>query len=426
MTYLLISNLALLLFFLIYRYGLRKFTFFSLNRWYLLSSVLIAYLFPLLLFVEFQVPEVVQVTLPLLDLTNKEISGTVESPEIYGSNTNWMEVIYWLGVGVALAWFGFRIFKITSRKYSKQEQGNYSFLGKIHLDVKREDSSLIQAHEEIHVKQRHSYDLIFIELFRAFNWFNPVFIWIRDELKFQHECIVDAHFDDNKVAYAELLLAYAMNVHPSRLSHEFSNKSLLKERIKMIFKHRSNSKNKVFYLSILPLAILLVGLIVNCKSPEKEKAASDNMVSESTSSPSAEDASQAASGENDKQISKEDIPVPIVTDPKNNTVYDFDKLDIDPSYPGGIDKFRREVAENLVYPKEALEAEVVGKIELSFVIDKLGDLTDIQVVKDLGYGIGEAAIKSLKSTKKWKAGIINGETVKARYTLPIRMDLRVQ
>lgn len=425
MTYLLISNLALLLFFLIYRYGLRKFTFFSLNRWYLLSSVLIAYLFPLLLFVEFQVPEVVQVTLPLLDLTTKEISGTAESPVMYGSSTNWMEVIYWLGVGVTLAWFGFRIFKITSRKYSKQEQGNYSFLGKIHLDVKREDSSLIQAHEEIHVKQRHSFDLIFIELFRAFNWFNPVFIWIRDELKFQHECIVDAHFDDNKVAYAELLLAYAMNVHPSRLSHEFSNKSLLKERIKMIFKHRSNSKNKVFYLSILPLAILLVGLIVNCKSPEKEKAASDNMVSESTSPQDSADANQAASAENDKQISKEDIPDPVVTYP-DNIVYDFDKIEVYPAYPGGIEKFRREVAENLVYPKEALDAEVVGKIELSFVIDKQGNLTDIQVIKDLGYGTGEAAIKSLKSTKKWSAGIINGKTVNARYTLPIQMDLRNQ
>src|SRR5690606_24029263 len=125
------------------------------------------------------------------------------------------------------------------------------------LNVKTEDSKMIQEHEYIHVKQGHSYDIMFMEIIRVFIWFNPILIWIREELKYQHEFIVDEQFSGNQVAYADLLVAYAMNVHPNQLSHEFSNKSLLKERINMIFKDKSNTRNRLFYLSILPLAVLI-------------------------------------------------------------------------------------------------------------------------------------------------------------------------
>src|SRR5690606_38958844 len=195
----------------------------------------------------------------------------------------WMQLGYWLGVLIAAGLLISRVLQlVVSRLSVRNIHGSYSFFNIVKLNVKNEDTKMIRAHEDIHVKQGHSYDIMFMEIIRVFNWFNPLLIWIRDELKYQHEFIVDEQFAENKVAYAELLVAYAMNVHPNQLSHEFSNKSLLKERINMIFKDKSNTRNRLFYLSVLPIAALIMSLVVNCKSPNKDKTERTAVVEENT------------------------------------------------------------------------------------------------------------------------------------------------
>ncbi len=105
-----------------------------------------------------------------------------------------------------------------------------------------------------------------------------------------------------------------------------------------------------------------------------------------------------------------------------NQVYDFESVEVPASYPGGIDAFRKFVA-TMQYPQAAIDAGVKGVVELSFVIDKDGSLTDIKVVKDVSYGTGQAAINQLKKSKKWQPAIQNGRKVPVRYSLPIRLDL---
>ena len=453
MTYLLISNLSLALFFLIYRYGLRKLTFFTMNRWYLLSSVLIAYIMPLFLFIELQVPEIMQITLPVLDLTGNAVQVSPTSAEVQSQQPgwladNWMQLGYWLGVLIAAVLLLSRVLQLVIGRLSVGNiHGSYSFFNIVKLNVKNEDTKFIREHEDIHVKQGHSYDIMFMEIIRVFNWFNPLLIWIRDELKYQHEFIVDEQFADNKVAYAELLVAYAMNVHPNQLSHEFSNKSLLKERINMIFKDKSNTRNRLFYLSILPIAALIMGLVVNCKSPNKDKTESTVVVEENTNpqisadsnnnaevdqgTVSNEDQGISSGQENDLKKDSEvkdankanphDEPGKKVTG--NFGVFEFDQVEVKPTYPGGIDKFRQEVGQNLEYPQEAIDAGIRGKIELSFVIGKDGEIKDVKVIKDLNYGTGQAAVNALKGTKKWSPGIAYGFPADVRYILPIRLDL---
>jgi len=106
-----------------------------------------------------------------------------------------------------------------------------------------------------------------------------------------------------------------------------------------------------------------------------------------------------------------------------NKVYNFEAVEVQASYPDGINEFRKFVNNAFVYPSGAIEAGVKGTIELSFVIDKNGNLTDITVVRDLSHGTGEAAIKALKKSKKWNPAVQNGRTVPVRYSLPIRLDL---
>ena len=93
-----------------------------------------------------------------------------------------------------------------------------------------------------------------------------------------------------------------------------------------------------------------------------------------------------------------------------------------PKYSESIAKFREFVSENFKNP--TIDRDFKGQIILQFIIEKDGSLTDIKVIRDLGYGTGTEAIRVLKKSKKWKAGIIDGKPVRVRYTLPIQVDVK--
>lgn len=98
-------------------------------------------------------------------------------------------------------------------------------------------------------------------------------------------------------------------------------------------------------------------------------------------------------------------------------------LDKMPEFPGGIEKFYKYVGKNFNNP-ETDEAKTL-KVYVSFVIEKDGSMTDIQVKRDPGYGLGREAIRVLKSLKtKWEPGILNGKPVRTAYNLPITVQIQ--
>lgn len=102
----------------------------------------------------------------------------------------------------------------------------------------------------------------------------------------------------------------------------------------------------------------------------------------------------------------------------------FESVEIQPEPPGGMAAFRKWIAENYQYPQGAIDQGVKGTVQVSFVVEKDGSLTDVKVIRDLSYGTGQAAINLLKKAKKWNAGIQNGRPVRVAYTLPIRLNLQ--
>lgn len=102
----------------------------------------------------------------------------------------------------------------------------------------------------------------------------------------------------------------------------------------------------------------------------------------------------------------------------------FQSVEINPMPPGGMRAFMEYVGRNYDYPQEAIEAGVNGMVQLSFVVETDGSLTDMKIVRDLGYGTGEAAIRVLQSSSKWSPGVQNGRPVRVAYTLPIRLNLQ--
>jgi len=111
---------------------------------------------------------------------------------------------------------------------------------------------------------------------------------------------------------------------------------------------------------------------------------------------------------------------------EDEQVYSTVSIEQMPDFPGGIAKFYSHVSKNYNYPAAAREKGVSGRVIVSFIIEKDGSLTDIKVLRDLGMGTGEEAIRLLKNSPKWRAGMQNGRSVRVQYTLPIMLNLDAQ
>ncbi len=104
---------------------------------------------------------------------------------------------------------------------------------------------------------------------------------------------------------------------------------------------------------------------------------------------------------------------------EDNTVYNTAGIEVKPDFPGGMDKFYAYIAKNYRTPEEE---GLKGKVYVTFVVEKDGSLTDIKVLRDIGYGTGKEAIRVLKSAPKWNPGEQNGKKVRCTFSLPIAIQ----
>lgn len=104
---------------------------------------------------------------------------------------------------------------------------------------------------------------------------------------------------------------------------------------------------------------------------------------------------------------------------EDNNIYNTAGIEVKPDFPGGIEKFYKFVSKNYQVPEEE---GLKGKVFVSFVVEKDGSLTDIKVLRDIGYGTGKEAIRVLKTCPKWNPGEQNGKKVRVLYSLPISIQ----
>lgn len=101
-------------------------------------------------------------------------------------------------------------------------------------------------------------------------------------------------------------------------------------------------------------------------------------------------------------------------------VYTIDSLQTKPEFEGGIEKFQKFIRYNFKYYEE--EIPVKGIVEVNFIVEKDGKLTTINIIKDVGYGTGNEAIRVLKKAPKWTPGTQNNKPVRVLHHLSIPMD----
>src|SRR5690606_28133911 len=259
--YLLLVNIAVVLSYSLYYFSFRKLTFFQWNRVYLLSTAFFALLIPIGLFIDLSTFFEDDIIIPMVN-----VHEFIDIPIVLYVQQNsslylvdvlkWIYIVGLIGSVSIMLW---RLWHVRKMFQADAPFLGFSFFNKMFLGKEVKSYKSIERHEEIHIEQGHSYDILFMELFKALNWFNPLVYHMSNEIKLQHECIADELSSEDKVAYVELVVDHALCVLKNLLVHEFSNQSFLKKRIMMLFKNKSSKNKRFLYLGIIP-AVLVVGI----------------------------------------------------------------------------------------------------------------------------------------------------------------------
>ncbi|MCB4797864.1 M56 family metallopeptidase [Neotamlana laminarinivorans] len=283
MAYLLKVSAIVGLFYLTYKLLLQKDTFFKQNRWFLLFGLGVSFLVPLYVITEY----VTYTPMVLSDFTfNTKTTATTKT-------FNFIDVLPYLYItGVAIFSLRFllqfaAIFKVIKCP-NKRKEGHYifiesetaaspfSFFNWIVYNPEQFTHTELQqiiTHEKIHAKQKHSFDVILANLACVILWFNP-FIWLyQKDLKQNLEFLADySAFKavSCKKQYQYTLLKQSLPTHQLALSNAFYN-SLIKKRIVMLHKSKSNNMNRIKCLAVLPLiALFLMSFNTRTVYVEKE------------------------------------------------------------------------------------------------------------------------------------------------------------
>jgi periplasmic protein TonB len=117
----------------------------------------------------------------------------------------------------------------------------------------------------------------------------------------------------------------------------------------------------------------------------------------------------------------------VVEAPKDNTDYDktFTKVEIESDFPGGIAAWYRYLTKNLVYPDEAVSAEVQGQVVVRFIVDKEGNVSEVEAISGPNE-LKDAAVTVIKKSGKWNPAIQNGRKVKSYKSQPVNFKLEAQ
>ena len=419
LSYLSITSLYLILFYGCYALLLHRNTFFELNRAYLLTSIVLSLMLP---FVE--LPTGTADSLPVGTLTLPIfVVGVASSDQSYSLTlTQWIWLVYAFGVAVMLVRLGLNLRAITNlikRGTSERRPGlilvrlpddsTPSFSFGRYLVLNYTDaltpSDALMRHEEAHINQFHTADVLFLELVQAMFWFNPVLWLYKRALQEIHEFLADrtavrqvsaSEVTLNQASvqptYAQQLVAYALDSPFTALTTPFASKSTLKQRIVMLQKPASHRRALLSYALVLPLAACLV----MCTQSEQDH--SQSVVAPITGQASARKAVKV-----DGEI--------------------FTVVEHVPEFPGGMEALGNYLFQNLKYPAAARNANAQGRVFVSFVVTKTGEITDVNVLKGIGFGTEEEAIRVVTQMPKWKPAMHGGKVVNVKFNLPINFQM---
>ena len=271
--YLLKSVGCLVVFFAFYKLFLERENMHTFKRFYLLGSILASFGIPFITFTEYIEP-----TEPLVSILTTESTSIVTQTEVAFNYMPIIWTIYGLGV-LFFAWkFGKNlrsmIQKIRKNPHYKNKNlfhvllqtptTPHTFFSYIFLNKKNFETNAIPQevldHEEVHAKQWHSLDILFIEILQVIFWFNPLFYTIKHSIKLNHEFLADRAVLKSGIdtaVYQKTILAFSSSACSPSLANSI-NYSFIKKRFTVMKKH--TSKNSVWLRSFILLPLIAISI----------------------------------------------------------------------------------------------------------------------------------------------------------------------
>jgi len=412
--YLLKVSIALSMFYLLYMLCLRGDTFLKIRRFFFLFAALFSVVFP---FVKIEIPvgKEAPVQIPSYWLSDLEAGAVIAQP-LQDSQINITGIIILILGAISLVFifrFLIQLFSIVRLRMNNEtedfstcriirindnETSPFSFFRWIFINTANSSNDKLEevlAHEQVHVSQYHSVDVMLYELLCICFWWNP-FAWLlKREMKINLEYLADegvlrAGFDSKEYQY---ILLKATNKNTGIPLINNFNVSQLKKRIAMMNKKETYIVKAAKYLLAVPLGLsLLFGNAV--------QASSTSLIE-----------------------TIEEVTQDVKQNPKKKEGV-FNTVEVMPIFPGGEKAMHKFISDNLKYPVKAVEGKVQGRVVVRFIVSKEGNITDTEVVRSLSAETDAEALRVMKMMPKWTPGKQNGAAVDVYFTLPIVFSLQ--
>ncbi len=474
---------------LILGYGilLRKERQYQKMRFYLIGSTLLSLIIPLL-------------KLPKISFGQEEsaISGAELQPMTVNAfpiastvqDSFWsLELLIWIYALVSALFLLrflaniFQIFRLEKRSsYEKLHnlyvrkvgniEGSFTFFNWIFLnkeiDKNHDDYHIILKHEKAHVSLGHSYDLLFLELFKVCFWWVPSIWFLNKEIRKIHEYQADAyalktyHIDQ----YSSILISSTLATHGLSLASSFHDGFIFKRLNAMKQKAKTVSLWKLGALTALS-ALLLIAFACSEELNQDIKAMGElsnaipfDELPENLQVDLAEIKDQLSFVQIEQQeghafTNVSEWPEMKALDSELIHTIQFDKskkhlivalkkdaslfehvsatskldgnvftiVENQPEYEGGMPAFYEYVASQVKYPLEARKNDVEGTVYVQFIVEKDGILTDIKAVKGIGYGCDAEAVRVMQGIQSFSPGKQRGKSVRVRMLMPVKFKL---
>jgi TonB family protein len=435
-------------FYLVYSIMISRDTSYKRNRLYILLSLLSALIFPLITLLTLKpwniqffgkiLSEVfVTATANTNKALNQGISLSVLLQMIYSI---YIIVVFIFIIKLLIDLLNLLFLIIRHRDEGSQiirfhgfNTSGFSAMGYVFINTKLspEDAGEIIRHEQNHLKQNHFIDIIFIELVKAVQWFNPVVYLYNRSLRAIHEYQADQECLSSGVPminYQSLLLSQVFKSRAFNLTNSFSNPSLIKKRIVMMTKRRTSPFANAKMLIVVPV-IGVVFLAISAysvipKSSVKQIVpviSTQNSLTESRSDlmpapppppppPPYSDSKGNAKVLKEESTGKSDEPFVVVEEM--------------PMFPGGDGALLQYISKNTKYPENAKEQNIQGKVIVRFCVTPDGGVSLASVLKGVSPELDAEAMRVVNTLPSFQPGRQGGKAVPVWYMVPIEFSLK--
>lgn len=396
-NYLLELSVIHVAFMLGYWFFLRKEGQYAKMRLYLIGTTLLALTIPLLKLPKLLFGSKEPIEAILMETVALDAMALTPTPDV--STWNY-DLLIWMYIAIC----GFFLFKFFSsvlkliyleRKSSYEKfnnlyirrvsniKGSFTFFNWIFLsdeiDKNQQDYHAILKHEKAHACLGHTYDLVFFELFKVCFWWLPTTWFIINEIKTVHEYQADYHAlkTCNVEQYSTILITSTLKTNGLILTSSFHDGLILKRLKAMKQQVKNVSPWKLGALSALGVLLFIVF------------ACSEEL-------------------ENKEIGNQEEV---------------FTAVEELPEFEGGMDAFYKYIGKEIRYPLKARQTGVEGQVDVQFVVEKDGSLSNVKAIKGIGADCDDEAVRVIQNVGSFKPGTQRGKQVRVRMILSINFKL---